>query len=118
MTDPTLIHLAMAYVALSNAHRLDLILPMFEARAVYRSANVGEHRGRQVIAEMMSGFFCQYPDVNWQVRSYREIGPRTVEFDFTLTATQTPDGESIVRYGVERITFSPGGFISNIDVLP
>ena len=54
MTETERIELAKAYVALSNAHRVDLIVPMFADDAVYWSTNVGEFRGARSIGEIMS----------------------------------------------------------------
>ena len=42
MNDLERIDLAKAYVALSNAHRSELIVPMFAHGGMYRSSNVGK----------------------------------------------------------------------------
>ena len=47
MTDQELIELARAYVALSNAHHLELILAMFEEESIYTSSAVGQFKGCQ-----------------------------------------------------------------------
>ena len=41
MTEIESIELARTYVARSNAHRVDLIQPLFAADAIYRSSAVG-----------------------------------------------------------------------------
>ena len=69
MTEIESIELARAYVALSNAHRVDLILPLFHAEAVYLSSAIGEFIGAQAIGTMMRGFFNSYPDVYWTTDS-------------------------------------------------
>ena len=71
MTATEALELARAYVALSNAHRVDLIGPMFATDAVYRSSAVGEYHGTQAIIEMMRSFFERFPDVFWQCGHYR-----------------------------------------------
>ena len=53
MTPTESIELARAYVALSNAHRADLVRPLFAEGAVYRSSAVGEYRGVDAIVAMM-----------------------------------------------------------------
>lgn len=115
MTETESIDLARAYVALSNAHRTDLILPLFAADAVYRSSAVGEHSGAAAIAAMMQAFFTRYPDVHWQCRRYRCDGNR-VSFDFELRATATDDGGSLRRSGIEHIEFDTRGLIRALEV--
>lgn len=115
MTANEAIELARAYVALSNAHRSDLIRAMFSAQAVYRSSAVGEHRGRDAIVAMMRDFFSRYADVNWQCTGYRCRGNR-VSFEFALTASDTPDGEPLRRSGVEHIDFDAEGLIAALEV--
>jgi len=116
MTATESIELARAYVALSNAHRSDLILPLFAGDAVYRSSTVGEHRGAPAIAAMMQLFFSRYPDVHWQCRHYRCDGNR-VSFDFALSATAADDGSRLQRGGVEHIEFDAGGLIKALEVI-
>lgn len=108
--------LARAYVALSNAHRVDLIVPMLADTAAYLSANVGNFEGRGAIGDMMSGFFSRFPDVGWDVREYRHVGDGIVEFDFAMTATDAETSESIERRGLETIAFTDDGFIARIEV--
>jgi len=115
MTDREAIELARAYVALSNAHRADLILPLFAGDAVYRSSAVGEHRGAAAIGAMMRDFFSRYPDVYWRCANYRRAG-RRVSFDFELHATGAADGSSLRRAGVEHIEFDAAGLISALEV--
>ena len=49
MNDLERMDLAKAYVALSNAHRSELIVPMFAHGGMYRSSNVGEFNGGKAI---------------------------------------------------------------------
>lgn len=108
--------LARAYVALSNAHRVDLILPMFADTVVYVSANVGRFEGGEAIGDMMTGFFSRFPDVGWDVREYRCVEDGAIEFDFVMTATDAETAEAIERKGRETIAFTNDGFISRIEV--
>ena len=110
------IALAQAYVALSNAHRVDLIRPMLADAVTYHSVNVGRFEGGDAIGEMMTGFFARFPDVAWDVGEYRCAGDGTVEFHFVMTATDADSGESIERAGLETIAFTDEGFISRIEV--
>jgi ketosteroid isomerase-like protein len=110
------IELAKAYVALSNAHALDFILPMFSDTARYQSSSVGEFDGREAIGEMMAGFFGRFPDVNWQVASFRHVEENRVEFDFSMTAREATTGNRIERGGLEQIEFNEEGFIERISV--
>jgi len=116
MTKSEEIEFVKAYVALSNAHRLTLILPMFAEEAVYRSSYVGEFNGRGVIGDMMTDFFSRFPDVRWNVPEYRPAGDRAVDFEFVMTATETLTGNHIVRNGLERIEFTDDGLISLLEV--
>ena len=115
MNDTELIELAKAYVALSNAHRVDLILSMFAAGARYSSSAVGEHRGRAAIGDMMHGFFADYPDVYWQADAFECQGHR-VSFNFELRATAAADGARLRRNGLEHIDFTADGSIKMIEV--
>jgi hypothetical protein len=110
------IALAQAYVALSNAHRVDLILGMFAKPVSYQSVNVGRFEGGDAIGEMMMGFFARFPDVSWEVAEYRCVDDGTVAFHFAMTATDADSGESIERAGLETIAFTNDGFISRIEV--
>jgi limonene-1,2-epoxide hydrolase len=115
MTEIESMELARAYVALSNAHRPDLIQPLFANDAVYRSSAVGEHRGAMAIVAMMRAFFTRYPDVHWQCRHYRCDGDR-VSFDFELRATGADDGSQLQRAGIEHIDFDARGLIKALEV--
>ncbi len=115
MTDQELIELAKAYLALSNAHRVDLILSLFAAGAMYSSNATGEYRGRAAIGDMMNGFFADYPDVHWQARSFR-CEQHRVSFDFEMRATAAADGAPVERRGQERIDFTAEGSIKKIVV--
>jgi len=110
------IELAKAYVALSNAHAIRFILPMFTDSANYQSSSVGEFAGRKAIGEMMAGFFERFADVHWDVGSYRHVENNLVEFKFIMTATEAQSGDRIERRGLEQIEFSDDGFISRISV--
>ena len=116
MTEVEEIELAKAYVALSNAHRLALIAPMFVEQAVYSSSNVGEFTGRSAIEEMMADFFSRFPDVHWEVPEYRRVAKGVVEFPFTMTATESSSGNAIERGGLERIEVDGDGLILRLEV--
>jgi limonene-1,2-epoxide hydrolase len=116
MTETESIELARAYVALSNAHRADLIQPLFAGDALYRSSAVGEHRGATAIIAMMQAFFTRYPDVCWRCANYRCIGER-VSFDFELRASDAEDGGSLRRAGIEHIEFDARGLIKALEVI-
>lgn len=115
MTDTELIELAKAYVALSNSHRIDLIMPMFAAGARYTSSAVGEHRGRAAIGDMMHGFFTRYPNVNWQATNYH-CDDHRVSFDFTMTANEAASGDRLARSGLEQFEFTADGSIKKLSV--
>jgi hypothetical protein len=115
MTNIESIELARAYVALSNAHRPELILPLFASDAVYRSSAVGAHRGATSIAAMMQAFFTRYPDVHWQCQNYRCDEDR-VSFDFELQAIDADDGSLLQRGGIEHIAFDVHGLIKVLEV--
>jgi len=110
------VELAKAYVALSNAHKLEFITPMFAADASYRSPNAGAFDGRVAIGAMMSGFFARFPDVSWDARNFRCTKGGNVQFDFEMTATESASGETIRRTGVEEIEFTGDGYISRLEV--
>ena len=115
MTDSELIELARAYVALSNAHRIDLIMPMFATGARYVSNRVGEHRGRATIGDMMHGFFMRHPDVFWQVDNF-SCSDHRVSFAFVMTASATEEDTAIERGGIEQVEFTADGSIKKITV--
>jgi SnoaL-like domain len=108
--------LARAYVALSNAHALSFILPMFSSSANYQSSSVGEFNGPEAIGEMMAGFFERFPDVHWDVSTYHHAAVNLVEFEFIMTASEEQSGDRIERRGLEQIEFSEDGSISRISV--
>lgn len=116
MTELESIELARAYVALSNAHRVELILPMFAVDAVYTSSAVGEFKGPHAIGDMMQGFFAHYPDVFWLTENYRFNNGR-VSFDFGLQASASDSSEQLQRQGIEHIEFDRQGLIVKLEVL-
>ena len=113
MTDSELIELARACVALSNAHRVDLILPLFATGAIYTSTAVGEFHGKAAIGDMMHGFFASYPDVHWQATQFR-CEDHQVNFNFEMTATAADDGAILERRGVEHVEFTADGSIKKM----
>ena len=115
MNQTETIELARAYVALSNAHRVDLILPMFSADAVYSSSAVGEFVGPTAIGDMMRTFFAEFPDAFWLTENY-QLSNQRVTFDFSLQATAAGSGEHLQRRGVEGIEFDPSGLIIKLEV--
>lgn len=110
------IELAKAYVALSNAHRIELISPMLAASAVYESDNVGRHAGRDAILAMMRDFFDRYDGARWDIVDYQCIERDKVSFEFIMTATEVESAQHIERVGIETIEFDERGFISGIGV--
>ena len=115
MTARESIEVARAYVALSNAHRVDLIEPMLARRAVYRSSAVGEYLGREAILGMMRSFFSDFPDVGWQCGDF-DYTDSIVSFEFVLRATSAKTGEAVQRAGHEHIEFDAAGLIRSIRV--
>jgi len=115
MTEIETIELSRAYVALSNSHRIGLILPMFSAGAVYTSSALGEFAGPGAIGEMMQEFFNAYPDAFWLAENYR-FDKNRVTFDFSLQANAAISGEHLQRQGLERIEFDDHGLISKLEV--
>jgi hypothetical protein len=110
------IELAKAYVALSNAHRLEFILPLFAEQALYDSTFVGAFTGRSAIHSMMADFFARFPDVYWTVTEYRSVDERTVEFAFTMTATAAATGQAVQRQARETLEFTDTGLIARLSV--
>ncbi|HUV21156.1 MAG TPA: nuclear transport factor 2 family protein [Gammaproteobacteria bacterium] len=115
MTETEACELARAYVALSNAHRVELIRPMFAADAIYRSSAVGEFQGVDAIAEMMRNFFARYTDAFWLCEHFRCQANR-VSFDFSLQASDAQSGAQLQRSGIERIEFDNRGLIKRLEV--
>jgi len=116
MSESEAVELARAYVALSNAHRVELIRPMFAADVIYRSSAVGEYRGAAAIADMMQAFFARYPDAFWLCENYRFRNGR-VSFDFSLQASDASSGEHLQRSGIEHIYCDAAGLISKLEVI-
>ena len=116
MDESDQIELAKAYVARSNTHRLELIVPLFTINATYHSPHVGEFKGKDSIGQMMADFFSRFPDAHWKARSYRCKGLRAIEFEFVMNATEAQSGNSIERSGVESIEFTLEGLISRLEV--
>lgn len=108
--------LAKAYVALSNAHQLSLVNQMFAEHASYDSTGVGLFEGQEAIANMMSSFFSQYPDVHWKTQNFRFNSDNNVLFDFEMTATHVETNEVVHREGFEQIIFTKTGLISRLEV--
>lgn len=115
MTEIEALELSRAYVALSNAHRVELIVPMFAANAVYTSFALGEFVGQTAIGKMMEEFFNAYPDAFWLAENFRCDNNR-VTFDFSLQANAATSGEHLQRQGIERIEFDDRGLISRLEV--
>ncbi len=115
MTDTELIETARAYVALANAHRVDLILSMFAAGARYSSNALGNFRGRAAIGDAMHGFFAKYPDVHWQADEF-SCEQHRVSFRFEMRASAAAGSASIERRGLEHIDFTAEGSIKKIEV--
>jgi hypothetical protein len=115
MSEIETLELAKAYVALSNAHRSDLIKPMFNSESCYRSSAVGEYHGADDIIEMMRNFFIRFPDVHWQVPQFKCESTK-VSFEFELLAHDAQTGESMERRGLEMIEFDASGCIQLLTV--
>jgi len=118
MTESEQVELAKAYVALSNAHCVEFILPIFTETTNYHSTYAGELQGKEVIGAMMADYFLRFPDVYWNVPEYRYIKHGVVNFEFALTATEAQSGDRIERIGFEQIEFSEAGKIQRIEVKP
>ncbi|GAA4650449.1 hypothetical protein GCM10023116_27320 [Kistimonas scapharcae] len=116
MTETELIEMARAYVALSNAHQLELVLALFAEDATYYSAYVGSFDGKAAIATMVEAFYHLYPDVYWQVQSYQYAGNDAVIFDFVRQATDSENGEFVEAAGREVVIFADTGLISRVEV--
>lgn len=116
MTNIEQVEAAKAYVALSNAHRLEWISPMLDENVSYYSALLGDFQGKASIIEMMTSFFSKIPDVSWHVTSYRSLNGSSVEFEFLRTGTDADSDTAVKVSGIERIFFSQEGFISRIEV--
>ncbi len=115
MTRNEYIAMAQAYVALSNAHRIDLISPLFDDLPRYRSTAMGSYQGIGEISAMMLGFFNRYPDACWDASDY-QCEDATVTFMFRLTATASEDGFVLDRKGKETIEFTSAGLIKCVIV--
>ncbi len=110
------IDLARTYVDRSNRHELDVVFPMFNSDATYRSSQFGLFEGLDQIREMMTGFFATFPDVHWTVDDYRTDSDDTASFEFTMRASNADTGQSVERRGLETITFTDEGRIRHIEV--
>ena len=111
-----LVELTRAYVALSNAHQLQFVFPMFDENATYLSAYVGEFKGREEITLMMTDFFIRYSDVHWFVEEYQFLGNGTVGFNFIMTATDPQGRKPVNRSAFETIKFNQQGYIEFLEV--
>ncbi|WP_211825107.1 nuclear transport factor 2 family protein [Kistimonas asteriae] len=116
MTETELIEMARAYVALSNAHQLELVLSLFAEDATYYSAYVGSFEGKAAIASMMEAFFNRYQDIYWQVEAYQYTEEGTIIFDFIRHATDSETGEFVEVAGREVVIFSDKSLISRVEV--
>ena len=111
------LELTKAYVALSNAHRVELVLSMFTDDASYYSPHVGVFDGKSAIGDMMQEFFARFPDVHWHVGDYESTPAGSVRFKFVMVATDAETGKRVQRSGAEEIDFSDDGFIRRLEVL-
>ena len=110
------IELIKTYLDLSNRHRIDLILPLFDEDVNYQSSNVGEFNGKKAVGEMMQDFFSRYPDVSWKMETFQHTGKHTISFDFVMTATEPESGSIFERAGFEQIELSSEGLIVQVEV--
>ena len=115
MTEIEITELSRAYVALSNAHRVEFIRPMFAADAIYHSSAVGEFQGVDAIIDMMRAFFARYPDAFWLCEHFH-CEMNRVSFDFSLQASDAQSGAQLQRSGIERIEFDDQGLIIRLEV--
>lgn len=116
MNDEKRIECARRYVQLSNQGDLTKIQFMFAPHAIYYSAYFGEYTGNQSIRAMMCDFFDHFRDAHWRVNEYRCIEENGVEFNFVMTGTNFFTGESVERYGLEKIFFTIEELIEKIVV--
>ena len=115
MKSTELTELAKAFVALSNAHRMDLVMGLFAAGARYSATSGNEHRGRAAIGDMLNKLRADYPDIYWQSDNFR-CDDHRVSFDFTVRASATDDNPALERRGSEHIDYTADGAIKKIDV--
>ncbi len=115
MTETEAIELARAYVALSNSHRPELIVPLFADDAIYSSSTVGEFHGAAAIGDMMREFLRRYPDVFWLCENFK-CNDNRVSFDFSLQAHNAESGTHLQRSGIERIAYDDQGLIKKLEV--
>ncbi len=108
--------LAQLYVARSNDHDLSGLMKLFDEFATYQSSKVGTFTGREEIKEMLAEFMGLFPDVRWDVYCYDNGPADSIEFEFKMTATHAPTGETVERRGCERIAFTSKGKIRQIVV--
>ncbi len=111
------LELAKAYVALSNAHQLEVVFAMLTESAQYQSSTVGEYHGKSAIEAMMTTFFARLSDVYWLVSEYRYVSNGLVEFNFFMTASDVDSQEIVERKGLETIQFNADGQIKAIQVM-
>ena len=111
------IELTKAYVALSNAHRVELILSMFADEASYHSPHVGLFEGKSAIGDMMAEFFSHFPDVYWHAGDYQGTESGSIRFKFVMVATESGTGRRVQRSGAEEVEFSDDGRIRRLEVL-
>jgi len=110
------IELIKTYLDLSNRHKIDLILPLFDEDVKYQSSSVGEFNGKKAVGGMMQNFFSRYPDVHWEVETFQQAGKHTISFNFVMTATELDSNSIFERAGFEQIELSDEGLIVCVEV--
>ncbi|GFS06376.1 SnoaL-like domain-containing protein [Elysia marginata] len=117
MTETERVEMTRAYIALSNAHRLEQTLFLFEDDATYYSDYVGAFDGKAAIARMMEAFYQRCPDIYWQVEEYRYSNSEdAVTFEFIRHATDRESGEPVSAAGRDIVRFSDRGLIRRVEV--
>ena len=117
MTETERVEMTRAYIALSNAHRLEQTLSLFEEDATYYSDYVGSFDGKAAIARMMEAFYQRCPDIYWQVEKYQYSNSEgAVTFEFIRHATDRESGEPVSAAGRDIVRFSDRGLIRRVEV--
>jgi len=106
--------IARQYFALSNARDLDTIETLLDPAIRYRSANTGEHEGREAVMTMMRAFFERFPTIHWSINALQSIAPDEVAITFTCQSVDR-ERQSVTRRGLERIR-SRENLITSIEV--
>ena len=107
-----------AYTAALNRFDLDAVEMMFAENAIYISGgHGGAFHGRQAITQALREYLAEHPNQVAVDKHLKKIGFNDVQSDWTLTATNTRTGKSILRRGIQVFTFNDEGQIRVVQVL-